>query len=67
LSCLSTDTDNVFVCLSARDPDLTIVARSLEEGIWKSPTADIRLDIGDEMIVVGHPDQVAKYGTSPKP
>lgn len=34
LSCLSSDTDNVFVCLSARDlnPDLTIVARALEEG-----------------------------------
>ena len=34
LSCLSADTDNVFVCLSARDlnPDLTIVARALEEG-----------------------------------
>ncbi len=34
LSCLSADTDNVFVCLSARNlnPDLTIVARSLEEG-----------------------------------
>jgi len=34
LSCLSTDTDNVFVCLSARDlnPDLTIVARALREG-----------------------------------
>jgi voltage-gated potassium channel len=34
LSCLSTDTDNVFVCFSARDlnPDLTIVARALEEG-----------------------------------
>ena len=34
LSCLSADTDNVFVCLSARDlnPALTIVARALEEG-----------------------------------
>ncbi len=34
LSCLSAGTDNVFVCLSARDlnPDLTIVARALEEG-----------------------------------
>jgi voltage-gated potassium channel len=34
LSCLSADSDNVFVCLSARDlnPDLTIVARALEEG-----------------------------------
>ena len=34
LSFLSEDTDNVFVCLSARDlnPDLTIVARALEEG-----------------------------------
>jgi voltage-gated potassium channel len=34
LTCLSADTDNVFVCLSARDlnPDLTIVARALEEG-----------------------------------
>ena len=34
LSCLSADTDNVFVCLSARDlnPDLTIVARAPEEG-----------------------------------
>jgi voltage-gated potassium channel len=31
---LSADTNNVFVCLSARDlnPDLTIVARTLEEG-----------------------------------
>ena len=25
-----------------------------------NPAADIRLDIGDEMIVVGHPDQVAR-------
>ena len=25
-----------------------------------NPAADTRLDIGDEMIVVGHPDQVAK-------
>ena len=35
LSCLSADTVNVFVCLSARDlnPDLMIVARALEEGI----------------------------------
>ncbi len=34
VSCLSADADNVFVCLSARDlnPDLTIVARALEEG-----------------------------------
>jgi len=34
LSCLSADTDNVFVCLSARDlnPELTIVSRALEEG-----------------------------------
>jgi voltage-gated potassium channel len=34
LACLSADSDNVFVCLSARDlnPDLTIVARALEEG-----------------------------------
>lgn len=34
LSCLSADSDNVFVCLSARhlNPDLTIVARALEEG-----------------------------------
>ena len=34
LCCLSVDTDNVFACLSARDlnPDLTIVARALEEG-----------------------------------
>jgi voltage-gated potassium channel len=33
LACLSADTDNVFVCLSARDlhPDLTIVARALED------------------------------------
>ncbi len=33
LTCLSADTDNVFVCLSARDlhPALTIVARALEE------------------------------------
>ena len=31
---MSVDTDNVFVCLSARDlnPQLTIVARALEEG-----------------------------------
>jgi voltage-gated potassium channel len=34
LSCLSADTANVFVCLSARDlnPELTIVSRALEEG-----------------------------------
>jgi voltage-gated potassium channel len=34
LTCLSADTDNVFVCLSVRDlnPDVTIVARALEEG-----------------------------------
>ena len=34
LCCLSVDTDNVFVCLSARDlnSQLTIVARALEEG-----------------------------------
>ena len=25
-----------------------------------NPAADTQLDIGDEMIVVGHPDQVAK-------
>ncbi len=25
-----------------------------------NPAADTRLDTGDEMIVVGHPDQVAK-------
>ena len=25
-----------------------------------NPAADTRLDIGDEMIVVGHPDQVAR-------
>lgn len=33
VSCLSADTDNLFVCLSARDlkPDLTIVARAYEE------------------------------------
>lgn len=33
VSCLSQDTDNLFVCLSARDlnPDLTIVARAYEE------------------------------------
>lgn len=33
LTCLSADTENVFVCLSARHlkPDLTIVARALEE------------------------------------
>lgn len=34
LCCLGVDTDNVFVCLSARDlnSQLTIVARALEEG-----------------------------------
>jgi voltage-gated potassium channel len=33
IACLSADTDNLFVCLSARDlkPDLTIVARAYEE------------------------------------
>lgn len=33
VACLSQDTDNLFVCLSARDlnPDLTIVARAYEE------------------------------------
>ncbi len=33
VSCLSADTDNLFVCLSARDlnPELTIVARAYEE------------------------------------
>ncbi|MDT8342375.1 MAG: potassium channel protein [Longimicrobiales bacterium] len=33
VACLSADTDNLFVCLSARDlkPDLTIVARAYEE------------------------------------
>lgn len=33
VACLSSDTDNLFVCLSARDlkPDLTIVARAYEE------------------------------------
>jgi voltage-gated potassium channel len=33
ISCLSADTDNLFVCLSARDlnPDLTIVVRAYEE------------------------------------
>ena len=33
LTCLSADPENVFVCLSARNlrPDLTIVARALEE------------------------------------
>lgn len=33
VTCLSADTDNVFVCLSARDlnPDLTIVARASED------------------------------------
>ena len=33
VTCLSGDTDNLFVCLSARDlnPDLTIVARAYEE------------------------------------
>ena len=43
LSCLSADTDNVFVCLSARDldPDLTIVARSLEEGSMDKPGGPI--------------------------
>jgi voltage-gated potassium channel len=40
LSCLSADSDDVFVCLSARDlnPDLTIVARALEEGSVESST-----------------------------
>lgn len=33
VACLSSDTDNLFVCLSARDlqPDLTIVARAYDE------------------------------------
>jgi voltage-gated potassium channel len=33
IACLSSDTDNLFVCLSARDlkPDLKIVARAFEE------------------------------------
>ena len=33
VSCLSADTDNLFVCLSARDlnPELTIVVRAYEE------------------------------------
>ena len=33
VACLSADTDNLFVCLSARDlkPDLTIVARAYDE------------------------------------
>jgi voltage-gated potassium channel len=33
VACLSSDTDNLFICLSARDlkPDLTIVARAYEE------------------------------------
>jgi voltage-gated potassium channel len=33
VSCLSADTDNLFVCLSARDlnPDVTIVVRAYEE------------------------------------
>jgi voltage-gated potassium channel len=37
VSCLSADTDNLFVCLSARDlqPNLTIVARAYDEETMK--------------------------------
>jgi len=37
VSCLSSDTDNLFVCLSARDlqPNLTIVARAYDEETMK--------------------------------
>jgi voltage-gated potassium channel len=39
LTCLSADTENVFVCLSARHlkPELTIVARALEEAALDKP------------------------------
>ncbi len=82
LSCLSADSDNVFVCLSARDlnPDLTIVARALEEGSMEklyragadhvvSPNVHGAIRMASMLLrpEVGTPIRWLGYGSSPKP
>jgi Trk K+ transport system NAD-binding subunit len=63
VAALGADTDNLFVCLSARDrnSDLTLAARARdgsEDRLVHNPGPEERITPGDVLIVPGHPEQV---------